>query len=108
LFGVCFGYLFYFAVYYKFLIFGAEAMNAIGLAAIVFLGLLSLYCFNLPKFLNREKTSKESSKDAEIEEAKVTAKLLSEGNFEPLPHLSVTENSTEFLLNKRKPTSGDL
>ncbi len=106
LFGLCFGYLFYLAVDYKFLIFGKEVMGVIGLSAMVFLGLLSLYFFNLPKFLNHEKINEEFSKDNEIGEARITEKLLSEGNFEPLP--SVTENSTEFLLNKRKPTTGDL
>ena len=106
LFGLCFGYIFYLAVYYKFLIFGTEAMSAIGLAAMIFLALLSLYFFNLPKLLNRKKINEEFSKDNEIEEARITEKLLSEGNFEPIP--SVTENSTKFLLNKRKPTSGDL
>jgi hypothetical protein len=112
LFGLCFGYVFYLAVYYKFLIFGTASMTAIGLTAIVFLGLLSLYFFTLPKLLNRKKTSEEFSteefsKNDEIEEARITEKLLSEGNFQPLPK-SVTENSTEILLNKRKPISGDL
>ncbi|MCA1622465.1 MAG: hypothetical protein LC768_06985 [Acidobacteria bacterium] len=106
LFGLCFGFVFYLAVYYKFLIFGKEVMGIIGLMAMVFLGLLSLVFFNLPNFLDREEISEEFSKDNEIEEARVTEKLLAEGNFEPFR--SVTENSTELLLNKRKPKTGNL
>jgi hypothetical protein len=50
LFGLCFGFVFYLAVYYKFLIFGKEIIGAIGLTAMIFLGLLSLVFFNVPKF----------------------------------------------------------
>ncbi|MDQ3180465.1 MAG: hypothetical protein M3Q33_08095 [Acidobacteriota bacterium] len=100
LFGLCFGFLFYLAVYYKFVIFGKEIMGAIGLTVMVFLGLLSLVFFNLPKFLDRKEIQEEFFKDDEIEKARKTEKLLSEGNFEPIP--SVTENSTELLFVENK------
>lgn len=100
LFGLCFGFVFYLAVYYKFLVFGTEIMGAIGLTAMFVLGILSLVFFNLPKFLNRREIQEEFSKDNEIEKARETEKLLSEGNFEPIP--SVTENSTELLFVKNK------
>lgn len=94
LFGLGFGVIFYLTVYYKFLIFGVETIATIGLIAAFLLGLLSLIFYNLPKFLNNE------IKENEIEEARITNKLLSEGNFEPIP--SVTENSTELLFVENK------
>ena len=100
LFGLCFSFVFYLAVYYKFLIFGKETIGAIGLGAAVFLGLLSLFFFNLPKFLDRKRINGEFSKDNENEETRKTEKLLSEGSFEPLS--SVTENSTELLYAENK------
>ena len=102
LFGLCFSFVFYLAVYYKFLIFGKETIGVIGLTAMVCLGLLSLFFFNLPKLLERKGLSTEFSKNSEIEEPRITEKLLSEGNFEPIQ--SVTENSTELLFvgNKTK------
>jgi len=100
LFGLCFSFVFYLAVYYKFLIFGREIMGAISLTAMIFLGLLSLVFFNLPKFLDRRTINEEFSKDNEIEEARKTEQLLSEGNFEPIS--SVTENSTETLFVENK------
>jgi hypothetical protein len=100
LFGLCFSFVFYLAVYYKFLIFGKEIIGAIGLTAMVFLGLLSLVFFNLPKFFDRRKINEEFSKDTEIEEARNTKQFLSEGNFEPIS--SVAENSTELLYTKNK------
>ena len=99
LFGLCFSFVFYLAVYYKFLIFGKETMALIGLTAVIFLGILSLIFYNLPKFLNKQ-VNGEFSKDNEIEEARITDKLLSEGNFEPIP--SITENSTELLFVENK------
>jgi hypothetical protein len=56
--------------------------------------------FNLPNFLDRKEISDEFSRGNEIEEARITEKLLSEGNFEPIP--SVTENSTELLFAENK------
>jgi hypothetical protein len=100
MFGLIFGYIFYLAVYYKFLLFGKEAMGAIGLIAMVFLGLLSLVFFNLPNFLDRKKVGGEFSNDMEIEKARITDKLLSEGNFKPIQ--SITENSTELLFTENK------
>ena len=100
LFGLCFSFVFYIAVYYKFLIFGKEIIGAIGLTAMVCLGLLSLFFFNLPKLLERKQLSEEFSNDSEIEEKRITEKLLSEGMFEPIP--SITENSTELLFVKNK------
>ena len=99
LFGLIFSCIFYLAVYYKFLIFGKEAMGAIGLIAMVFLGLLSLVFFNLPNFLSRKGVSEEFSNGKEFEK-RITEKLLPEGNFEPIP--SVTENSTELLFAENK------
>lgn len=93
LFGLGFGVIFYLTVYYKFLLFGVETIATIGAIAAFLLGLLSLIFYNLPKFLNKE--NEEFISGNEIEEAKITDKLLSEGNFEPIP--SVTENSTELL-----------
>ncbi len=100
LFGLCFSFVFYLAVYYKFLIFGKETIGAIGLTAMVCLGLLSLFFFNLPKLLERKELSAEFSKNSEIEEPRITEKLLSEGMFEPIQ--SVTENSTELLFVENK------
>ena len=100
LFGLCFSFVFYLAVYYKFLIFGKEIIGAIGLTAMVCLGLLSLFFFNLPKLLERKELSAEFSTNSEIEEARITEKLLSGGNFEPIQ--SVTENSTELLFVENK------
>jgi len=100
LFGLCFSFVFYLAVYYKFVIFGKEIMGAIGLTAMIFLGLLSLFFFNLPKFLDRKQIDEEFSKDNEIEETGKTEKLLSEGSFEPIG--SITENSTELLFVENK------
>lgn len=100
LFGLIFSCIFYLAVYYKFLIFGKETMGVIGLIAIVFLGLLSLVFFNLPNLFDRKEVSDEFSKGSEIEEARITEKLLSEGNFEPVS--SITENSTELLFTENK------
>ncbi|MBX7174866.1 MAG: zinc ribbon domain-containing protein [Pyrinomonadaceae bacterium] len=94
LFGLGFGVVFYLTVYYKFLIFGVETIATIGLIAAFVLGLLSLTFYNLPKFLNSE------TKENETEEARITNKLLAEGNFEPIP--SVTENSTELLFVENK------
>ena len=99
LFGLIFSFIFYLAVYYKFLIFGKEMIGAIGLMAMVFLGLLSLVFFNLPKFLSRKEVSAELSSEKEFEK-RITNKLLSEGNFEPIS--SVTENSTELLFAENK------
>ena len=98
LFGICFSFIFYLTVYYKFLIFGKETMTIIGLTALFFLGLLSLIFYRLPKFLDNK--YEEFSKNVEIEEEKITNKLLSEGNFEPI--VSVTENSTELLFIENK------
>ena len=98
LFGVCFSFIFYLTVYYKFLLFGTETMTIIGLTAVIFLGLLSLIFYRLPKFLDNK--NEKFSKNAEIEEEKITNKLLSEGNFEPI--VSVTENSTELLFIENK------
>ncbi len=92
--GLGFGVIFYLTVYYKFLLFGVETITTIGVIAAIVLGLLSLTFYNLPKFLNSE------TKENEIEEAKITNKLLAEGNFEPIP--SVTENSTELLFVENK------
>ncbi len=100
LFGLCFSFVFYLAVYYKFLIFGKEIIGAIGLTAMVCLGLLSLFFFNLPKLLARKELSTEYSKNSEIEEPRITEKLLSEGNFEPIQ--SVTDDSTELLFVENK------
>ena len=100
LFGLGFGYIFYLAVYYKFLIFGAEIIGAIGLIAAILLGVLSFVFFNLPKFLDHREISGEISKDKEIEESRTTKKLVSEGNLEPLS--SVTENSTELIFAENK------
>ncbi len=99
LFGLIFSCIFYLAVYYKFLIFGKEAMGAIGLIAMVFLGLLSLVFFNLPNFLSRKGVSEEFSNGKEFEK-RITEKLLPEGNFELIP--SVTETSTELLFAENK------
>ena len=66
----------------------------------VCLGLLSLFFFNLPKLLERKELSAAFSTNSEIEEARITEKLLSGGNFEPIQ--SVTENSTELLFVENK------
>lgn len=99
LFGLIFSCIFYLAVYYKFLIFGEEMIGAIGFAAMVFLGFLSLVFFNLPNFLSRKEVSKEFSIEKEFEK-RITEKLLPEGNFEPIS--SVTKNSTELLFAENK------
>jgi len=100
LFGLIFSYIFYLAVYYKFLIFGKEAMGAIGLIVMILLGILALVFFNLPNFFDRKEVSEQFSNDKEIEKARITEKLLSEGNFESVS--SVTENSTELLFAENK------
>ena len=89
--GMAFGYVFYLAVYYKFLLFGKELMAAFALFGFIGLGLLSSFFFNFHKFYNRGKDKNELPD--EIEEAE--ERLLTEGEFEPVP--SVTENSTELL-----------
>lgn len=99
-FGLGFSFIFFLAVFYKFYLFGANVMSAIGLTVMIVLAFLSLIFFKLPKLLDREKMSGETSRENQIEEIRVTEKLLSKGNFEPVP--SVTENSTELLLTKNK------
>jgi hypothetical protein len=98
--SLVFGFIFFLTVYFKFLLFGVGTIVTIGLVAGILLGLLSLIFFNLPKFLNQEQA--ELIDGNELEEAKITDKLLAEGNFEPIA--SVTEHSTELLLveNKRQ------
>lgn len=93
-----FSVIFYLAIYYKFLIFGVGTIAIIGVIAAFVLGILSLTFYNLPKFLNRN--SEEFEKKNELEEKLITDKLLSEGNFEPIP--SVTEDSTELLFVENK------
>lgn len=98
LFGVGFSFVFFITAYYKFVLFGIETMAVIGATAIVFLAILSLTFYRLPKFLNSENEDFVSGN--EIEESRITEKLLSEGNFEPIP--SVTENSTKLLYVENK------
>jgi hypothetical protein len=94
--GMAFGYVFYLAVYYKFLLFGKEWMAFFALFGFAVLGILTLFFFNFHKFYNRRNL--ETELPDEIEETE--EKLLSEGDFQPVP--SVTENSTELLLNKNQ------
>ena len=89
--GMAFGYVFYLAVYYKFLLFGKELMAVFALFGFIVLGILTLFFFNFHKFYNRQKNENELPDEIERAEERV----LSEGNFEPVP--SVTENSTELL-----------
>lgn len=89
--GMAFGYVFYLAVYYKFLLFGKDWMAFFALFGFVVLGILTLFFFNFHKFYNREKQENDSPEQIE----KADERLLSEGDFEPVP--SVTENTTELL-----------
>lgn len=89
--GMGFGYVFYLAVYIKFLLFGKELMGIFALFGFIVLGLLSLFFFNFHKFYD----SRDAETDMSAEFEKIEERLLSEGEFEPVP--TVTENSTELL-----------
>jgi uncharacterized membrane protein YvbJ len=104
-FGICFSLIFFLAAYYKFVIFGQTVMIAISLATAILFAFLSLIFFNLPKFLKTKQTNEKFTKADEIEEARITDKLLAEGIFNPIP--SVTENSTELLFVEKKRQKSD-
>ncbi|MGI9054898.1 MAG: hypothetical protein ACR2F2_03760, partial [Pyrinomonadaceae bacterium] len=64
--------------------FGKEWMAFFALLGFVVLGLLTLFFFNFHKFYNRQNV--ENELPDEIEEAE--EKLLSEGNFQPVPSVT--------------------
>jgi hypothetical protein len=91
-----FTFLLSIAVYYKIILFGADAIFGAGLGAFIVFGLFSLFFFNYPKFFM--KFDKIDLQIAPAEEKRIsqpTNKLIEDKHFEPVP--SVVEDSTEKL-----------
>ncbi len=88
-------------VQYKLIFFGADVLFWSGFAAFVVFGLLSVFFFNFPKlFMNFDKLNPRLSPAEEKQISQPTAKLIEDRPFETAA--SVTENTTELLLNKNK------
>jgi len=93
-------FLFYKAVYYKLILFGANVLEAFALAFLFVFGLLAVFFFNYHKLVGGNTINTRLSEINEELKAKDTAKLLEEKPFEPIG--SVTENSTELLYTESK------
>lgn len=88
-------------VQYKLILFGEGVLFWSGFAAFVASGLLSVFFFNYPKlFMNFDKLNPRLSPSEEKQISQTTAKLIEDRPFEPVG--SVTENSTELLLDKNR------
>lgn len=94
------------AVIYKMMLFGADVLFLSGFIAFMVFGLLSAFFFNYPKlFMNFEKLNPRLSPDETEQISQPTNKLIEDKPFEPVG--SVTEHSTELLLNKNKTQKFD-
>lgn len=94
-FSVAFGYVFYLAVYYKFLLFGKEVMGMFAIFGFILLGLLSLFFFNAHKFIGQKEPKEDVLNESELNELETSKKQLPVSDFK---HIStVSENSTELL-----------
>ena len=94
-------------IYYKMILFGANVLFFSGLTAFVVFGLLALFFFGYPRFFGDSKSVNFRSSESTGENPKVTAKLLEEKTFEPVP--SVTEQTTNLLfVESKRKTSGKL
>ena len=100
IFGIIgFSFLFAKVVQFKLMLFGADALFWSAFAAFIAFGLLSVFFFNYPKvFMNFDKLNPRLSPSEEKLISQPTTKLIEDRPFEPAA--SVTENSTELLLNK--------
>ena len=88
-------------VYYKLILFGADALFWSGLVAFFAFGLLTVFFFNYPKlFMKFDKINPRLSPNEEKQISQPTQKLIEDKPFEPAA--SVTENSTELLPIKNK------
>lgn len=97
-----FSFLFAKVIQFKLAFFGENVLYWSGFIAFVVFGLLSVFFFNYPKlFMNFEKLNPRLSPSEEKQISQPTTKLIEDHPFEPVA--SVTENSTELLLNKNQP-----
>lgn len=88
-------------VQYKMILLGENVLFWSGFAALVVFGLLSVFFFNYPKlFMNFDKVNPRLSPSEDKQISQPTKKLIEEKPFEPVG--SVTEDSTELLLNKNQ------
>lgn len=87
----------------KSIIFGASFLFWAGFTALVVFGLLSVFFLNYPKlFMNLDKLNPRLDASEQEQISMPTQKLIEEREFEPAAAGSVTENSTELLVNKNQ------
>jgi uncharacterized membrane protein YvbJ len=90
------GFLLWKVMYYKMILFGAEAIFWSAFTVFIIFGLLSVFFFNYPKlFMNFDKLNPRLAPAENEKVANPTNKLLEEKPFEPVP--SIVENTTDLL-----------
>lgn len=83
------------AFQYKVILFGPDVLFYSALAAFLFFGLFSVFCFNYKEFVNFDKLNPRLPSPTNEEVEKVTTnKLIDDHPFEPV---SVSEDTTELL-----------